>query len=94
MSDAAKKELAELVEAAVRKAMENHPCRFDDSEAKALHQMADHLDLSQLRTLAMVASAINSVGARVGQAMAWGLLAAILGALVALVRLGLLPTGE
>ena len=90
MSDYDRQELSTLVRDAVREAISVHPCRFSDAEAKTVHQIADTLSRDQVQTLSMVASALNGAGSRLGQAIVWGLMAAALGALLAMVRMGLL----
>ena len=90
MSDLERQELAKLIRDAVRDAMPRHQCRFTDVEARTIHQMSERLTADQLTTLSLVARALNSAGARLGQAIVWGVLAAALGALVTLVKIGVL----
>lgn len=90
MGDLERQELAALVRDAVRDAMPAHSCRFTDVEARTIHQMSERLTADQLTTLSLVARALNSAGARLGQALVWGILAAALGALLALVKMGFL----
>lgn len=89
MSDLDRADLERVVREAVRDAMHAHPCRFSADEARTIHQITDHLTLDQLSTLSLVARALNSAGARLGQVIVWGILAAALGALLALVRMGI-----
>lgn len=90
MGDLERQELAALVRDAVRDAMPRHQCRFTDIEAGTMHEVAKKLSDDHVHTLYLVARALNSAGARLGQAIVWGLMAAALGSLLAFVRMGFL----
>jgi len=84
--------LREMVVEAVKEAFKNlHTCNFDDKERKALHQMADHFTLDQLTALSLLAKTMNSVGAKIGQALIWMLFGGAIAFLVWLASRGLLP---
>jgi len=84
--------LRALVMAAVVEAMKDHPCRFGQVEAEVLHDLAHRLTADQITALTLLARAVNSVAARIGQAIVWGLIAAAIGGLLVLAKLGLLPS--
>lgn len=90
MGDLERQELAALVRDAVRDAMPRHQCRFSDAEAGTMHEVAKKLSDDHVHTLYLVARALNSAGARLGQAIVWGVMAAALGAILAMVKMGLL----
>ena len=89
MSDAAKRELHELIRAAVAEAIQAHPCRFTVDEAAALHAIAK-LTSDQLTALSLFSRAVNAAASRFATLAVWAVIGAIVAALAWGVRCGFL----
>ena len=91
LSEYDKTELRDFLREAVVAGLKAHPCRFDDEQAKVLHQMADKFTPDQLTTLNLWARSINGAAARIGQVLVWGHIVAIVAGIVILAKMGFIP---